>query len=280
MKTSSAFDLHSVCKDFFRHRRGGVLQRKTGVSVPPVALDGVSFSIPRGAAFGVVGESGSGKSTLARILCGLLRASSGRVDCCGRDLCEWIAKDPRSCRRAVQIVFQDPVSSLNPRQKIHSLLEHPLRILCGLRGEHVERRMHEVLEETGLPMNALDRFPHEFSGGQSQRIAIARALAAAPEILILDEATSALDVSVQAQILALLRELQRIRNLTLVFISHDLGVIRYLCDHAAVLQGGRLVEVGEADSLFTSPRAEYTRKLLESAPRLSLNNQSKIDPSL
>lgn len=273
---SPALSLQTLSKTFappgrktFAHLGQHFFGRKGTATVPPALAD-ITLQIPQGSAFGIVGESGSGKSTLARILCGLLRPTSGQVNCLGREVSAWLKADARDFRRTVQIVFQDPVSSLNPRQRIRSLLTHPLRLLAGLSGEALENRLHDLLEKTGLPQNTLERFPHEFSGGQSQRIALARALAAGPQILVLDEATSALDVSVQAQILNLLQDLQKQEKLTLVFVSHDLGVVRTLCDQVAVLQGGRLIETGPVDSLLSSPQESYTRSLLQSAPRLQV----------
>lgn len=231
------------------------------------ALDGVSFEVPSQSVFGIVGESGSGKSTLALIICGLLPATAGSINYAGRPLIDWM-REGQSYRRQVQIVFQDPASSLNPRLRIRKLLEQPLKKLAGMKSAEVESRLQELLAETGLPADALDRFPHEFSGGQAQRVGIARALAADPEVLVLDEAVSALDVSVQAKILNLLTDLQKRKPITMVFISHDLAVVREFCTHVAVLQRGHLVEVGTNEKIFQNPTSEYTRTLLGSAPRL------------
>jgi len=246
-----------------------------GKSTPSVrALEQINLAIPEDSSFGIVGESGSGKSTLARILVGLLPATSGKVNYQGKLVGELLKKDPRKFRRQVQMVFQDPASSLNPRLRIGEILEHPIRLLAGIRSSSERKKeVRRVLEAAGVSLSAIDRFPHEFSGGQSQRIGIARALAANPRVLVLDEATSALDVSIQAQIIELLKQLRREWQLTLVFISHDLGVVRHLCDRIAVLSQGKLEETGKAEDVFQEPKTEYTRRLLASAPKLT--TQSK-----
>ncbi len=262
--------LEGVTRRFQPLRKGWFAPR----GKPFVALQSVGFNIPDGSAFGIVGESGSGKSTLARIICGLLARSEGKAAYQSRKLDDWM-KTPRAYRRHVQIVFQDPASSLNPRLPIRAILREPLRLLAGVTNpEEQEARMRELMEETGLPADALDRYPHEFSGGQAQRIGIARALAAKPDVLVLDEAVSALDVSIQAQVLELLRRLREDHAITLIFISHDLAVIRELCTHVAVLRRGELVEWGPAENLFQEPQTTYTKELLSAAPRLLPNGKS------
>jgi len=261
-------ELENVSKAFGGRRRGFF-----GPKTPAIqALRDISFTIPTQSAFGIVGESGSGKSTLGRILCGLLAPSEGNLSIENRPLPEWLRDHLPEFRQTVQIVFQDPASSLNPRMRVGDILELPLRNLVGLthRNDRLDR-IRKILDQTGVPRNALERYPHEFSGGQCQRIGIARALAANPSILILDEAVSALDVSVQAQILQLLHNLQQTLDLTLVFISHDLAVVRHLCNHLAVLKNGQLIETGPAHEIFTSPSSNYTQNLIQSAPRLILN---------
>jgi peptide/nickel transport system ATP-binding protein len=265
----AVFDLQDVRRDF-RSFTGGWFGRGGDVIR---ALRKVSFSISDGSTFGIVGESGSGKSTLARILCGLLPASSGKIDYDGTTIDEWM-NPAREYRRRVQMVFQDPTSSLNPRLRVRSILRQPLRALAGIKERREqEQAMRKLMNQTGLPLEALDRFPHEFSGGQAQRIGIARALAAKPSVLVLDEAVSALDVSMQAQILDLLRELRDRERLTMIFISHDLAVVRELCTHVAVLKEGRLVECGRTGEVFESPQQEYTRRLLESRVELPAHNR-------
>ncbi len=231
-----------------------------------VAVDGVSFAIAAGASFGLVGESGSGKSTIARCLLRLEEPTSGAVRFDGVDVLSLSAEELRKRRAEMQIVFQDPYASLNPRLNVRELIGEPFRIHTQVRGEELTARVLELLELVGLSRQHLYRFPHEFSGGQRQRIGIARALALHPRLVILDEPTSALDVSVQAQILNLLHDLQQRLGLTYLFISHDLGVIRYMCDRVAVIQQGRIVEENTAEQIFSAPQHPYTRALLAAMP--------------
>ncbi|MFB7912712.1 dipeptide ABC transporter ATP-binding protein [Streptomyces sp. NPDC056061] len=216
------------------------------------AVDGVSLAVRRGETLGIVGESGSGKTTLGRMLVGLLDPTSGRID-----------------RRArVQMVFQDPVSSLNPRRSVGESVADPLRA-SGVRDEAAIRaRVRDLLERVGLDPEQYDRYPHEFSGGQRQRVGIARALAAEPELIVCDEAVSALDVTTRAQVTDLLARLQRELGLALVFIAHDLAVVRQVSDRVAVMRRGRIVEEGDADRVYTDPRAPYTKQLLAAVPAL------------
>jgi len=228
------------------------------------AVQDVSLAIPSGAALGLVGESGSGKSTLGRIMLGLLPPTAGRVIVDGQDLAASSPAAMRQLRRRMQLIFQDPYSSLDPRRRVGAQIEDGL-VIHGL-----ERRgrVAELLEQVGLPPAHAARFPHEFSGGQRQRIAIARALATGPDLLVADEPVSALDVSVQAQVLGLLADLRTRLGLALLFISHDLPVVRSLCDRVAVLYLGRVMEEGTADALFRRPLHPYTQALLSAAPSL------------
>lgn len=232
-----------------------------------LAVDAVSFDVDRGEVLGLVGESGSGKSTIARAVLGFQRYSGGVVALDGESL------DPRrrtvEQRRAVQMVFQDPYGSLNPRRTIRSVLAELLRIhglASGRTG--IAARSAELLELVRLPASALDSYPGEFSGGQRQRLAIARALAVEPLVLVADEPTSALDVSVQAAVLDLLDSLRSELGLTVLLITHDLGVVARLCDRVAVLHAGRIVETGTRDRFFAGPTTDYARELLAAAPRL------------
>jgi peptide/nickel transport system ATP-binding protein/oligopeptide transport system ATP-binding protein len=231
-----------------------------------VAVDGVSFEIEEGSSFGLVGESGSGKSTTARIVARLLDADSGSVELKGVDLLALRGRDLVRARRQVQMVFQDPFASLNPRWKVGTLVAEGLRIHHRLGRDAERRRVAELLEMCGLPATAATRYPHEFSGGQRQRIGIARALAVEPELLILDEPVSALDVSIQAQILTLLTSLQKELGLTYLFIAHDLAIVERFCDHVAVMQHGRIVEQGTPRELYANPRDDYTKTLLAAIP--------------
>jgi peptide/nickel transport system ATP-binding protein len=236
------------------------------------AVDGVSLEVAAGERLGLVGESGSGKSTLIRILAALDSPTTGQVLFRGHP----VAGQPESrlgfLRSAVQLVFQDPRSSLDPRMRVGDIITEPLRSRL-LRGrddvptDH-RRRLVEVLDAVGLPANAARRYPHEFSGGQRQRIAIARALAPRPQVLIADEPVSALDVSVRAQVLNLLNDLVRQNALTLVFVSHDLTIVRHVCDTVAVMRSGRIVELGSTARVYGDPQADYTRSLLAAVPHL------------
>ncbi len=236
------------------------------------AVRDVSFSIRQGETFGLVGESGSGKSTVARMIAGLYKPDFGAIRILGRDVLATRA-DPetRAARRALQMIFQDPYSSLNGRMRVMDIVAEPIRFfrLAGSERE-TKRIVGDLLDHVGLGAQAAIRYPHEFSGGQRQRISIARALASRPRILICDEPTSALDVSVQATILNLLRDLQDELGLTMLFISHDLPVIRQMCDRVAVMKDGAICEVAETETLFEAPRHEYSRHLLNLMPRMDL----------
>jgi ABC-type oligopeptide transport system ATPase subunit len=233
------------------------------------ALDGVSFGVMRGESFGLVGESGSGKTTLTRLILALEPPTSGEVRFDGAAHSKLDRAGLKRLRSRLQIVFQDPYASLDPRMTVHDVVAEPLVIHRDTRpmtsGERT-RRVVELLEMVGLRREHLWRFPHEFSGGQRQRVCIARALALEPEMLVLDEPTSALDVSVQAQVLNMLIELQRRLSLTYLFISHDLGVIRYVCDRVALIHRGKIVENGPAEQIFTAPQSDYARMLIAANP--------------
>jgi oligopeptide/dipeptide ABC transporter ATP-binding protein len=231
------------------------------------AVRDASFALSTGETLGIVGESGCGKSTLARMLVGLLEPSEGRIEIAGRDLTDQTG-DRAAFGRLIQYVFQDPLSSLNPRKTVRQILEAPLRHLRGLDRPARKARISELLDAVNLRAEFLDRYPHEFSGGQAQRIGIARALAARPRILVLDEPVSALDVSVQAQVLNLLADLRSEFDLSYLFISHDLAVVDAVSDRIAVLYFGRVVEIGPAIQVLASPRHPYTDLLARSAPAM------------
>ena len=243
--------------------RSGVFLRHTG---DVHAVDGVSFDIRQGETLGLVGESGCGKSTVGRTILNLLPQSSGTVRFEGRDLGELSRREWRSLRREMQIVFQDPMESLNARHTIGSILEEPFVI--HRMGTAAERRQWagDLLERVGLPRSAVDRFPHEFSGGQRQRIGIARAIALKPKLIICDEAVSALDVSVRAQIINLLLELQQEMKLALLFIAHDLSIVRHVSDQIAVMYLGKIVEQAPAKGLYDQPLHPYTQALVSAIP--------------
>jgi oligopeptide transport system ATP-binding protein len=228
---------------------------------PVVAVDRVSLALPAGQVLGLVGESGSGKSTLARALVGLV-PFRGRVLVRGE---EWRSL-PAARRRRVQMVFQDPFASLNPRMTVRELVTEPWQIHDVLQKERWETELTKLLEMVGLEADHADRHPHQFSGGQRQRICIARALALRPKLVICDEAVSALDVSIQAQILNLLKELQQELGLAYVFISHDLSVVRHVCDRVAVMYLGKIMEIGNRDAVYELPTNPYTQALLSAAP--------------
>jgi len=231
-----------------------------------VALDGVDVTIPEGGSLGIVGESGSGKSTLVRILLGLDGATAGTVTYRGQPIRPGRPRPMRWFRREAQVVLQDPLSSLDPRMTIRSVIREPL-VCLDVPGDH-DARITEVLEAVGIDPAWRTRYPHELSGGQQQRVAIARAIAPGPRLLVGDEPVSALDVSVRIQILDLLRRLADDFELTLVLVSHDLGVVNYLCDEVMVLRNGVAVEQGPTGRVFAAPAHEYTRQLLDAVPRL------------
>ena len=252
-------ELNGVSKNF-------TLKRKSIFSPKRLlrAVKNVSLTIESGESFGIIGESGCGKSTLARVMVGLHAADSGEVRLEGRPLLEM---PPAMRHRTIQYVFQDPVGSLNPRNSIRQILSTPLKALAGLNRQEAEVKLEEIMAAVNMPLSALDRYIHEFSGGQAQRIGIARALLAGSRILVLDEPVSALDVSVQAQILELLVDLKARFGLTYVFISHDLAVIEAFCDRVAVMYYGEIVEIGRADKLFGEALHPYTDLLASTAPR-------------
>jgi len=244
--------------------RRGLLRRIDGHTR---AVDGVSFEVRAGETLGLVGESGCGKTTVGRSVLRLVPITGGRVLFDGKDV---FAQPPgalRALRRRMQMIFQDPAGSLNPRMRVGRIVGEPLEVHGLARGEALRAQVARLLERCGLRVSDMDRYPHEFSGGQRQRIGIARALALNPALVVCDEPTSALDVSVQSQILNLLRELQREFGLAYLFISHDMAVINHICDRVAVMHGGRIVESGDREQIIHRPQHEYTRALLAAVPR-------------
>jgi len=241
------------------------------------AVDGVSFAIQRGKTLALVGESGCGKSTVARLLVGLYGSSAGHVRFDGQDTSVVLkSADALKLRRRMQMIFQDPYASLNPRWRVSDIVAEPLREHGLLEGdEAIERRVGDLLQSVGLARADALKFPHQFSGGQRQRISIARALATQPEFLVCDEPTSALDVSVQAQVLNIMKDLQRRHGLTYLFISHNLAVVRHVADDVGVMYLGRLVEAAPKSELFARPRHPYTRMLLDAIPDIHMSGRAR-----
>ncbi len=241
------------------------------------AVDGVDFAIARGETFSIVGESGCGKSTVARLIVGLYRPSDGWIEFQGVDTRTLkTRREMAPLRRRQQMIFQDPYASLNPRWRVSDIIAEPIRVFRLIEGnDAIIGRVGELLQQVGLSPADGEKYPHEFSGGQRQRISIARALASKPEFLVCDEPTSALDVSVQAQILNLMKDLQRELKLTYLFISHNLAVVYHISDHVGVMYLGRLVEVAPTRTLFTRPRHPYTRMLLDTIPDLEMTGRQR-----
>ena len=240
------------------------------------ASENVSFEIRRGETFALVGESGSGKSTIAKMIVGLLEPSAGVIRFDGQKMDFASGAAMRTLRRRFQMIFQDPFASLNPRWRVEDIIAEPIRTFGLLRGAEISKEVGRLLDLVGLSAADGAKFPHEFSGGQRQRIAIARALSSKPEFIVCDEPTSALDVSVQAQILNLMRDLQDEFGLTYLLISHDLSVVRHMANRIGVLYLGRLVEVAESKRLFTDPQHPYTRMLLDAVPDLALSGRRRM----
>ena len=250
-------------RKYYPVTKGFIFQRQVGAVK---AVDGLSFFIRRGETLGLVGESGSGKTTTGRVILRLQEPTTGEALFEGRDLFTLRKEELRRMRRNMQIIFQDPYSSLNPRMTVGDIIGEPLEIHNMARGREKVRRVQELLEVVGLSPYHANRYPHEFSGGQRQRIGIARALAVNPKLIIADEPVSALDVSIQAQVLNLLEELQKEFGLTYLFIAHDLSVVKHISDRIAVMYLGRIVELAPTDELFSNPQHPYTEALLSAVP--------------
>jgi oligopeptide transport system ATP-binding protein len=270
-------EVRHLVKHFTRGR--GLFAAKTVVR----AVDDVSFSIDEGETFGLVGESGSGKTTTGRCILRLIEPTSGEVLFRGENVLEFARARMRRARRDMQIVFQDPYSSLNPRMRAGTIVEEPL--IIHKQGKKADRlaRVRELFSLVGLDPSHLSRYPHEFSGGQRQRIGLARALALNPSFVIADEPVSALDVSVQAQVVNLLMDLQQKLRLTYLFIAHDLRLVRHICDRVAVMYLGKIIEMGQTERLFAAPAHPYTRALLSAIPSLdpaAPRQRIELDPSL
>jgi oligopeptide transport system ATP-binding protein len=268
--TPALVELENVTKHF--PVKQGVFSRARGVVH---AVEDVTLTVYKGETLGIVGESGCGKSTTARLMLRLLDPTAGTVSFEGRDITKLSQRRLRSVRREMQMVFQDPYASLNPRKTVEQIVAQPFAIHGGVSSREARLRVKNLLKTVGLSPEHSTRYPHEFSGGQRQRIGIARAMALNPKLVVCDEPVSALDVSVQAQILNLLRSLQGEFDLTYVFISHDLSVMRQICTRIAVMYLGRVVELAEAEQIFEHPRHPYTAMLISAVPRLSLDGQAR-----
>ncbi|NOX15150.1 MAG: ATP-binding cassette domain-containing protein [Epsilonproteobacteria bacterium] len=232
------------------------------------AVNGISFNVKKGEVLSIVGESGCGKSTTAKLLLKIEEPTSGEILFYGKDITELKHEELKEYRKKVQIIFQDPYSSLNPRWKVGSIIGEPLKLNTDMSDKEIKERVLYLMEKVGMEPDWYERYPHQFSGGQRQRIGIARALALNPEIIVCDEPVSALDVSIQAQVLNLLLDLQKEFNLTYVFISHDLSVVEHISDRIVVMYFGDIVELKSVDDLFTNPEADYTKKLLSAIPTI------------
>ena len=261
--SSTLIEVRNLVKHF-PITRGIVFQKQIGAVK---AVDDVSFEVKRGETLGIVGETGCGKSTTARLLVRLLDPTAGQIIFDGEDISTRKGDSLKALHRDMQMVFQDPYSSLNPRKTVGSIISDPFAIHGMFKGEgERKKRVQELMDRVGLNPEHYNRYPHEFSGGQRQRIGVARAIALEPKLLVADEPVSALDVSIQAQVLNLLRELQRDMGLTLIFIAHDLSVVRHMCDRVAVMYLGKVVEIAPSDALYGFPRHPYTGALLAAVP--------------
>lgn len=252
--------------------RGGFFKRVVG---HVKAVDDVSFELKEGETFGLVGESGCGKTTTGRVITSLMKATAGEIIFEGKDLTKLKHKELYQYKKDIQMIFQDPYSSLNPRKRVLDLVAEPLRNFEKLSPQEEKRKVQDYLEKVGLNPESIYKYPHEFSGGQRQRIGIARALTLKPKLIIADEPVSALDVSVQAQVLNFMQDIQKEFQLTYLFISHDLGVIQHMCDRIGIMYRGRFVEQGTSEDIYKRPQHIYTKRLLSTIPDLDPENREK-----
>jgi ABC-type oligopeptide transport system ATPase subunit len=252
--------------------RNGIFGRR---SAPIKAVDGVSFAIEEGQTYGLVGESGSGKTTTGRAIIGLNAITSGDVLFQGQSLMQSGGGNKQDFRRHIQMIFQDPYSSLNPKKRVLDIVSEPLRNFERMSAQEEKRAVQDLMEKVGLSSDSIYKYPHEFSGGQRQRIGIARAIALKPKLIIADEPVSALDLSVQAQVLNFMRDIQKELGLAYLLISHDLGIIRHMCDHIGIMYKGRYVEQGTTEDIFGDPRHIYTKRLMSAIPDIDPANREK-----
>ncbi|MGX7012865.1 ATP-binding cassette domain-containing protein [Vagococcus silagei] len=239
------------------------------------AVDGVNFEIQPGTTYGLVGESGSGKSTIGKTIVGLEKATSGKVVFEGTDVTKKSMRKQIGYNKDVQMIFQDSMSSLNPKKRVLDIIAEPIRNFERVSDQEEKRKVQSLLDIVGMPADALYKYPHEFSGGQRQRLGVARAVATSPKLIIADEPVSALDLSVQAQVLNFMKRIQEEYNLSYLFISHDLGVVKHMCDNIAIMNKGRFVEIGTREDIYNDPQHIYTKRLLSAIPKIDVNNREE-----